>query len=100
MRIVSALAVAAPVFAVMIAPLANAQQAPERLLPTTAAAYADYQGEVGAMNKSQPLKSSDELDKALNTFGAQNAAAETNDRPDPARHPDATAQATSSPSVH
>jgi len=59
-------------FAVLASlPLASAQTN-ERLLPSTAAAYAGYQGEVSTMNKSAPLKSADDLDKALNTFGAQN----------------------------
>ncbi|MBI1339500.1 hypothetical protein GC169_04710 [bacterium] len=47
-------------------------QAAPVLLPTAAAAYADYQSEVGAI-ASKPLASSDELDSALDTFGAQNA---------------------------
>ncbi len=59
--------------ALLCVPVAAAQTpAPQsRLLPSTAAAYADYQGEVTGI-RAAPLKSADELDKALNTFGAQN----------------------------
>lgn len=64
--------------ALLATPFATAQQpaAPAagqtRLLPSTAAAYADYQGEVSSI-RSAPLKSADDLDKALDTFGAQNS---------------------------
>jgi hypothetical protein len=56
----------------LFAPSAFAQAAPgQHLLPSAAAAYADYQGEVSRI-RSVPLAGADELDKALNTFGAQN----------------------------
>lgn len=57
-----ALAVAAPAFA---------QDAP-RLLPSAAAHYGEYQSEVSTI-QSAPLKGANELDEALDTFGAQNA---------------------------
>jgi hypothetical protein len=60
----------------MLTPAALAQSpgsagAGQRLLPAAASAYADYQGEVSDI-QSAPLHSADDLDKALNTFGAQN----------------------------
>ncbi len=42
-----------------------------RLLPTAAAAYAEYQGEVSTISNT-PLSSANELDRALDTFGTQN----------------------------
>lgn len=52
--------------------LAHAQTpATPRVLPSAAAAYADYQGEVSGISAA-PLKSADELEGALDTFGAQN----------------------------
>ena len=57
-----ALALATPAFA---------QNASPRLLPSAAAAYGEYQSEVSSI-QSAPLKGAAELDKALNTFGAQN----------------------------
>ena len=41
------------------------------MLPTTAAAYAEYQGEVSKI-MTKELGSAAELDKALDTFGAPN----------------------------
>ena len=55
----------------ILATPAFAQTASPRLLPSAAAAYGEYQSEVSTI-QSTPLKSSNELDKALNTFGAQN----------------------------
>lgn len=43
----------------------------KRMLPTTAAAYGEYQGEVSTI-MSKELSSAADLDKALNTFGAPN----------------------------
>ncbi len=43
-----------------------------RIFEETAAAYADYQGEVSNI-RSAPLADAQHLDKALDTFGAQNA---------------------------
>src|SRR5689334_7150498 len=43
-----------------------------RLLPSAAAAYGEYQSEVSTI-RAAPLGGAAELDKALNTFGAQNA---------------------------
>ncbi len=40
----------------------------KRILPTAAVGYAEYQGEVSNI-MSKELKSADDLDKALNTFG-------------------------------
>jgi hypothetical protein len=51
------------------APAAEASNG--RILPTAAAAYGEYQSEVSTI-QSAPLKGANELDKALNTFGAQN----------------------------
>jgi hypothetical protein len=61
----------AALVALAAAPAAFAQSQP-RLLPSAAAAYGEYQGEVSTI-QSAPLKGASELDKALNTFGAQNA---------------------------
>jgi len=61
-----ALAFATPAFAQ--APAASGQP---RLLPSAAAAYGEYQSEVSTI-QAAPLKGAPELDKALNTFGAQN----------------------------
>jgi hypothetical protein len=63
--------------ALIAAPAAMAQTPdPVSLLPrvvqAAAAAYAEYQGEVTTIS-SAPLKDAGELDKALDTFGAQNA---------------------------
>jgi hypothetical protein len=49
---------------------AIAQDKP-RLLPSAAAHYGEYQSEVSTI-QSAPLKGANELDKALDTFGAQN----------------------------
>jgi hypothetical protein len=57
------LALSAPAFA---------QNASPRLLPSAAAAYGEYQSEVSTI-QAAPLKGAAELDKALTTFGAQNA---------------------------
>jgi len=57
-----ALALSAPAFA---------QSAEPRVLPSAAAHYGQYQGDVTAI-QAAPLKSGKELDTALNTFGAQN----------------------------
>jgi hypothetical protein len=51
---------------------AFAQTASPRLLPSAAAAYGEYQSEVSSV-QSAPFKGAAELDKALTTFGAQNA---------------------------
>lgn len=51
---------------------AQAPAAKGQLFENTAAAYADYQGEVSNI-RSTPLGSAQQLDKALDTFGAQNA---------------------------
>src|SRR6185503_1663331 len=54
------------------AALAQTPQAGQpRLLPSAAAAYGEYQSEVSTI-RSAPLGGAAELDKALNTFGAQN----------------------------
>lgn len=55
----------------ILATPAFAQDGSPRLLPSAAAAYGEYQSEVSTI-QSTPLKGSNELDKALNTFGAQN----------------------------
>ncbi len=60
----------------LAAPLALAQTpatpTPEvRMLPTSAAAYAEYQGEVSSV-MAKPFASAKELDRALDTFGAPN----------------------------
>jgi len=60
-----ALAFATPAFAQT--PAASSP----RLLPSAAAAYGEYQSEVSSI-QSAPLKSANELDSALNTFGTQN----------------------------
>lgn len=60
----------AAVIALAASPAALAQSQP-RLLPSAAAAYGEYQSEVSTI-QSAPLKSANELDKALDTFGAQN----------------------------
>jgi hypothetical protein len=60
-----ALAFATPAFA-----QAPASSQP-RLLPSAAAAYGEYQAEVSSIQSSE-LKGAKELDKALDTFGAQN----------------------------
>lgn len=53
-------------------PLAGAQTSgSQRVLPSAAAAYADYQGDVTGISAA-PLKSADELESALDKFGAQN----------------------------
>lgn len=62
---------AAALALVMTAPaFAQAGDQP-RILPSAAAHYGEYQGEVTGIS-SAPLKGANELDKALNTFGAQN----------------------------
>lgn len=65
----------APAFDAVPAPQTSAPQptAPQGpvLLPTAAAAYAEYQGEVTTIAK-KPLASADELETALDTFGGQN----------------------------
>jgi len=61
----------AAALAAVFATPAFAQNGSPRLLPSAAAAYGEYQSEVSTI-QSAPLKSSNELDKALNTFGAQN----------------------------
>ncbi|MDP3735868.1 MAG: hypothetical protein Q8R02_00670 [Hyphomonadaceae bacterium] len=61
----------AAALSLILATPAFAQDASPRLLPSAAAAYGEYQSEVSTI-QSAPLKSSNELDKALNTFGAQN----------------------------
>lgn len=64
--------------AVMVAAPAATAQTPDpasllpRVVQAAAAAYAEYQGEVTTIS-SAPLKDAGELDKALNTFGGQNA---------------------------
>lgn len=63
-----ALAIATPV-AISQAPASPTPD--KRMLPTTAAAYAEYQGEVSNI-MSKELGNAGELDKALNTFGAPN----------------------------
>jgi hypothetical protein len=60
----------AAVIALAASPAALAQSEP-RLLPSAAAAYGEYQSEVSTI-QSAPMKSANELDKALETFGAQN----------------------------
>jgi hypothetical protein len=61
--------------AAVLAPVAMSQ-APasptpdKRMLPSSAAAYGEYQGEVSTI-MSKELSSAADLDKALNTFGAQ-----------------------------
>ncbi len=51
---------------------AYAQSADQpRILPSAAAHYGEYQSEVSGI-QSKPLQSAPELDKALDTFGAQN----------------------------
>ena len=63
-----ALAIAAPVAISQVTP----EAAPAgRLLPTTAATYADYQGKVSDI-MTKELGSSAELEKALDVFGAPN----------------------------
>ncbi len=62
--------------AAMCAPLSAQAQTPStaeppRVLQSAAAAYADYQGEVSTI-RSSPIAGADQLDKALDTFGAQN----------------------------
>jgi len=70
--LVAVLAIAAPM-AVSQAPTTPAPAATSngRLLPTTAAAYADYQGKVTAV-MSNKFGSAKDLDNALETFGAPN----------------------------
>jgi len=60
-----AFAFATPAFAQAPAP------GQPRLLPSAAAAYGEYQSEVSSI-QAAPLKGASELDKALDTFGAQN----------------------------
>lgn len=69
MRSMTGLCAAALVL-VMTAP-AFAQTAEPRVLPSAAAHYGEYQGDVSQISAA-PLKSSKELDAALDTFGAQN----------------------------
>ena len=71
--LVAVLALAAPVALSQgpTAPEPAATTASGRLLPTTAAAYADYQGKLSGMMVNQ-LGSAKELDAALDTFGAPN----------------------------
>lgn len=67
----AALALAA-VFAPAALSQAPANPTPDkRMLPTSAAAYGEYQGEVSVI-MSKELGSAADLDKALNTFGAPN----------------------------
>lgn len=64
----------AAALALALASPAAFAQAPSqpRLLPSAAAAYGEYQSEVSTI-RATPLGGAAELDKALNTFGAQNA---------------------------
>jgi hypothetical protein len=69
---------AALALAALAAPMAISQTPAtptpdKRILPTAAAGYAEYQGEVSNI-MSKELKSASELDKALNTFGGPNPA--------------------------
>ena len=62
--------------AAVVAPVAGSQTpaspTPDsRMLPSSAAAYGEYQGEVSTI-MSKELGSAADLDKALNTFGAPN----------------------------
>lgn len=70
MRTLTSLALLAAAAAPSAAFAQTETQSP-RLLQSAAAAYADYQGQVTGI-RAAPLKSADELDKALDTFGAQN----------------------------
>lgn len=68
--IAAALAIAAPI-AISQVPDAAAPAGAPRILPSTAAVYADYQGQVSQiMNKE--LGSASEVDKALDVFAAPN----------------------------
>ena len=68
---------AAALVAAIAVPAASAQTPDAvgllpRVVQAAAAAYAEYQGEVTTIS-SAPLKDAGELDRALNTFGGQNA---------------------------
>jgi hypothetical protein len=68
--VVVALAVAAPV-AISQAPETPGATTGGRLLPSTAAAYADYQGKISQIMVDE-LSSAEEVDRALETFAAPN----------------------------
>ena len=58
-----------------VLPISALAQTPSTPSPSivrgAAAAYADYQGQVSDI-RAKPLAGADQLDKALDTFGAQN----------------------------
>jgi hypothetical protein len=61
----------AAALAVIATPVAHAQTASPKVMQNAAAAYYDYQGEVSNI-RDKPLAGAEQLDQALDTFGAQN----------------------------
>ncbi|HVY88001.1 MAG TPA: hypothetical protein VG942_03985 [Hyphomonadaceae bacterium] len=71
MRSEKLLCAAALTIALAVPALAQAPAPADRLLPSTAAAYAQYQGEVSNI-MAKPMANAADVDKALNTFGSPN----------------------------